>query len=480
MIVAHGLSASFDAPARGPVVISYAYAAVVALGIAHFLVGIPIQLSDSFGNMLVLDGSWRDLIVREFTQRAYMRPFLWAELKLVYDLSGGSYFAWFRATHVLQVALLLTMYVHLVRPRTWLDAAAIPLGVAVLIGMHTFTGTVGEAFPINTFLTILLCCFAAAILSLSPPRWWNDVCAIALFVVAALTVESGLLVWVIFVGGALVGARGVSKRALAVLVALLAAYFYARFAWLDVGAPGLNERSSGWGFGMLDPADLIARFGGNPFPFYAYNAITSGLSVLVAEPRAGVFRLVGGFTRGAPETFLLVNVLASTTATVLIGRFAWQRRRAWMSRLFERDDQLVLLFLMMLAANAVISYPYTKDVIMSPAGAFFAVAAYVGFRGMARDAAGARSRRGAAVVVVAFVLASTWAIRAAALHLQLRDAAYKTRTEWAYSDPSFGERGTADARRRARALRDRLMGDAVLRPTPPEIELPLADLFERQ
>jgi hypothetical protein len=480
VIAGRTLSGSFDAPAYGPVVFAYAYAAVVALGIAHFLLGIPIQLSDSFGNMLVLDGSWRDLIVREFTQRAYLRPFLWAELKLVYDLSGGDYFAWFRATHALQVALLLAMYVHLVRPRTWLDAAAIPLGVAVLIGMHTFPGTVGEAFPINTFLTILLCCFAAAILALSPPRWWNDVCAVVLFVVAALTVESGLLVWVIFVGGALVGGRGVSKPALGVLVALLAAYFYVRFAWLDVGAPGLNERSSGWGFGMLDPAELIARFGGNPIPFYIYNAVTSGLSVLVAEPRAGVFRLVAGFTRGGPEAYLLVNVLASTTATMLIGRFAWQRRRAWMSRLFERDDQLVLLFLMVLAANAIISYPYTKDVIMSPAGAFFAVAAYVGFRGMARDAAGVGSVRGAALVVVTLVLASTWAIRAAALHLQLRDAAFKTRTEWAYSDQSPEERGTADARRRARALRNRLMSDAVLRPTPPEIELPLANLFERQ
>ena len=41
-------------------------------------------------------------------------------------------------------------------------AAAVPLGLAALLGIHTFAGTVREAFPINTFMTILICCFAAA------------------------------------------------------------------------------------------------------------------------------------------------------------------------------------------------------------------------------------------------------------------------------------------------------------------------------
>ena len=60
--------------------------------------------------------------------------------------------------------------------------------------------------------------------------------------------------------------------------------------------------------------------------------------------------------------------------------FVWRRRDAWLARRFERDDQLVALFVMILAANAVISYPYTKDVIMSPAGAFFAVAGFAAVR----------------------------------------------------------------------------------------------------
>jgi hypothetical protein len=43
-------------------------------------------------------------------------------------------------------------------------------------------------------MTILLCSFAAADLALGPPRWWRDVAAAGIFVFAALTVESGLLV----------------------------------------------------------------------------------------------------------------------------------------------------------------------------------------------------------------------------------------------------------------------------------------------
>ena len=103
-------------------------------------------------------------MIGEFTQHAYLRPLLWLQLKAVYELSDGAYYAWFRGTHVLQVAALVALYLHLIRPRQWRDAALVPLGLAVLIGHHAFAGTVKEAFPINTFMTVLLGCFAAAAL----------------------------------------------------------------------------------------------------------------------------------------------------------------------------------------------------------------------------------------------------------------------------------------------------------------------------
>jgi hypothetical protein len=160
-------------PARRPasddrraVWLAYAYALIAGLAMGHFLLGLPIQLTDSFGNMLKLSQSWRELLSNEFTQTAYLRPLLWANLKLVYDLSGGHYFLWFRGVHVAQVLCLVTLFVTLVRPRTMLEAAVVPFGLAVLFGMHTIAGTIREAFPINTFLTILILCLLAAVIAL--------------------------------------------------------------------------------------------------------------------------------------------------------------------------------------------------------------------------------------------------------------------------------------------------------------------------
>ena len=64
--------------------LAYGYGLLVALTLGHFLLGLPIQLSDSFGQMLKLPGPWSDLLYGEFTQRGYMRPLMWGELKLVY------------------------------------------------------------------------------------------------------------------------------------------------------------------------------------------------------------------------------------------------------------------------------------------------------------------------------------------------------------------------------------------------------------
>ena len=135
---------------------AYGTAVIVALGLGHFLLGLPIQVSDSFGNMQQLSSSWADLMSDQFSQRGFLRPFLWAELKLVHDLSGGNYTPWFRGTHAVQVMVLAILFVGLIRPRTWRDAACVPLAFCVLLGIHTFFGTVREAFPINTFMTLLI------------------------------------------------------------------------------------------------------------------------------------------------------------------------------------------------------------------------------------------------------------------------------------------------------------------------------------
>jgi hypothetical protein len=460
---------------------SSVYALAVAAVLAHFLFGIPVQFSDSFGNMVNMQGvTFGHVLHNEFWQKAYLRPFLWAELKLVFDLAGDDYFFWFRGLHALQGLALVLMYVRLVRPRSAVDFACVPLGLAVLIGGHTFRGTVTEAFPINTYLTIVLCCFAAALLALSRYRPWNDLVAGALSVFAALTVESGLLVAVVFVGAALTGARGLSRVGIALQIALAAGYSYLRFVVLEVGAPSLLERSSGFGWTTLDPSQIQERFGANPLPFYLYNIATSAVSVLVSEPRAGVWRLTSAWVAGDPPRWMLVNVIASLLATSLIAGYAWRRRRSWLTRDFTHDDRLVLLFVAVLTANAAISYPYTKDVIMSPAGSFLAAAVFAAARDRLPRLPARKLAYG--VWMAALVAGSvTWSLRYLGLHASLRNAGYEIRTEWAYAGEWRGRPSPDPLTPDARRLKERLRDDAVLRrPAPPPLVpvAPWTDVME--
>jgi hypothetical protein len=128
-----------------------------------------------------------------------------------------------------------------------------------------------------------------------------------------------------------------------------------------------------------------------------------------------------------------------------------------------------------LAANAVISYPYTKDVVMSPAGALYAAALYVAVRAVLVDRV---FRPGvwapAAAVVLCGVLAVCWGIRSVGTHLNLRAQAYKVRNEWVYVGDSLARDGRVLTPGEARLFR-KLQGDAVdVHRAPPG--LPLADL----
>src|SRR5689334_13637573 len=176
------------------------------------LLGIPVQLSDSFTEFTAMHGRglW-EVISAEFYNGAYFRPFRRALIKIVYDLSGGHYYIAFRGFQALELLLLLVLVVRMLRVRTAAALAAVPLGLAVLVGMHTFAGAVREGLPINHFLTILICCAGAVNIAQAERTRLTDVAAVALMLVSMLTIESGLLVWAIFVACFVTGERGVSR-----------------------------------------------------------------------------------------------------------------------------------------------------------------------------------------------------------------------------------------------------------------------------
>jgi len=454
--------------------VAYGYAAAVALLMAAFLLAIPVQLSDSFTEFISVHGrSLSQVIAAEFYNGTYFRPFRRALIKSVYELSGGHYYAAFRGFQALQVLVLLLLFARMLRVRSSAALAALPLGIAIVVGIHTFAGAVVEGLPVNHFLTILICCVAAMNIAQAQRTHLTDVAAVAVLVYAMLTIESGLLIWVIFIAAYAVGYRGISRSALIVLTVCVATYFLGRFVLIGGAAPGLNERSAGFGFSVLNPDDLVRRFGGNPIPFYAYNVLSAMSCVLFAEPRGGVWMFVRELLRGRPEPWQFVNVLTSVATTVLIARYAAARSANWRARGFDEPDRFVIIFLAVLPLNALFAGGYEKDVIMSPAGLFYAAAAYFVLR---ERLSGVKAV--SLAPAIALLLAVGWSVRFVGIHDSLRARALSVREEWAYYDDWVREQPRPmPLTPEEQAIKQHLYDDAVLR--APRVPQPSLGVTER-
>ena len=449
--------------------LAYGYAAAMALLMGTFLLAIPVQLSDSFTEFISVHAHpLSEVIGAEFYNGTYFRPFRRGLIKIVYDLSGGHYYAAFRGFQALQVLVLLLLIVRMLRVRSAAALVSLPLGLAILVGIHTFAGAVVEGLPVNHFLTILICCAAAVNLAQAKQTLVTDAAAVALLVCAMLTIESGLLIWVIFIAAYAVGYRGISRRALIVLTVCVASYFLGRFVLIGGAPPGLNERSAGFGFTVLNPDELAARFGHNPIPFYAYNVLSAISCVLFAEPRGGVWIFIRELLRGRPEPWQFVNVLTSVTTTLLMARFAAVRWPNWRAGDFDEADRFVILFLAVLPLNALFAGGYEKDVIMSPAGLFYGAAAYFVFR---------ERLSGLKVVplapAAALLLAVGWSVRFIGIHESLRARALSVREEWAYYDDWVREQPRPmPLTPEEQTIKQHLYEDAVLRaPRVPQLSL---------
>jgi hypothetical protein len=462
-----------EAPSAGTTgwtIASYAYALAAVSGIAYCVWGIPVQLSDSLGNMLqVQEVSLLRVVQDQLGARAYLRPLLWAQIKIVFDASAGHYFLAFKTVHTLQLVALALLFVRPLRIRTAEDFWPLPIAMAVLVGLHTFAGTVREAFPINSFLTVIICCLAAVNLAMSHEgRWWKDLAAALLVGFAIFTVESGLLVFVCLFTAWMTGLRGVSRGGIAASAAVLVVYFGARFLLLDVGMPGLAERPSGFGFAILEPGALQARFGDSRMVFYVHNVLASLLSVLFSEPRNGVFWAVRAWwIAGQLPPWLWINLASSLLATALIGWHLMTRGLVRRGGALTDHDRLAIVASALLVANAGIGFGYTKDVIVSAGGVGYALLVYVAahallvqYRRLSWPAARV------ALAIIACVGAVAWSTRDVALHVNLRQWAARERTEWAHAYEWLEMQRIPVETSRQRALVSTLQADALSRTAP--------------
>ena len=220
-------------------------------------------------------------------------------------------------------------------------------------------------------------------------------------------------------------------------------YFFLRFTILDVGTPDLTQRPIGFGFSVLGPEEAVSRFGDVPLLLYGYNIVSSILSVGFSEPRAGVWAFTRDLIEGNLRGWQIVNIVSSFLATALIGRLVWTRWRRWIKFDLEHGHRLVLVFLGVLFGNAVISYPYTKDVIMSPAGVFYALAAYAATRDLLESMRRRTFRLMSGTVVAAWlvVMSATWCVRSLSTHYSLRHHAFLNSSDWTGLDNWLEDEG---------------------------------------
>jgi hypothetical protein len=453
---------------RPPVrAIAFLAASVLALGVGHDLLHMPLQIGDSLAPLL--DAVRASSPWSEFTahlrEDGYFRPMRLATIKLVSDLANGHYFLGYRLFHALLVLAFLLLFVRALEVRDRLALAVVPLALTVFVGIHTFLGTVKEIYPTNHFLQIAVLALLALNLAQSRGGLLVDLLLLVTFTVAALTLESGLLVWVVVIAAWISGMPGVSRRSAAGVTALLAGYFVLRFGIFGTGLPTVEERSTGFLLEALDPPQIRERFGDNLLPLYAYNVASSISSVLFSEPRSGVWVFVRAIRGGeiAPRHFIQIG--ASLFATGLLLAYVVARLRSGVRRPATLADRHTMIFALVLAANAAMSYVYTKDEIMSTAGAFYALAvtgAAVYFLRTWAWPERARSWQAtAAVCILCLAGSAAWAVRAAGVHHVLRSQAFVQRNDWTRLDREWSRDGNWARYRDQEALVRQLQREAI-------------------
>jgi hypothetical protein len=445
--------------------LAVAAAVVLAIGIGHDLLHMPLQIGDSLAPLLdAVRGStpWSEFR-GHLAQSGYFRPMRFAIIKLVSDLANGHYAFAYRLFHALLVLAFLVLFVRALEVRDRVSLAVVPLALTVFVGIHTFLGTVKEIYPTNHFLQIAVLALLALNLAQSKSGWLIDLLMFVAFAVAALTLESGLLVWVVIMAAWVAGMSGVSRRTVVGVTALLAGYAVLRFGIFGTGLPTVEERSTGFLLEALSPPQIRERFGDNLLPLYAYNIASSISSVLFSEPRSGVWVLVRAI-RGdqlAPRHFIQIG--ASLFATGLLIAYVVARVRAGVRRPVTLADRHTVIFALVLAANAAMSYVYTKDEIMSTAGAFYALpvagaAAYF----LRLWPGGVRSWQATAAVCVVCLLGSAaWTVRAAGVHHVLRSQAFVQRNDWTRLDREWNRDGNWERYRAQEPLVRQLQREAI-------------------
>jgi hypothetical protein len=375
---------------------------------------------------------------------AYYRPLFYVTISAVWHYTGSlaSALSWITLLHIVPIALLVLLLVGHLCPRTALDGAIAATVVAVLVGSPGFRDNL--ELPLSYTIIGMPLVLAVWILLTREHRRWYLPAIVLMTLVAVGFKEQGLVLVPLVIAAWWTRAPGASGATAATLAGIAAVYVVLRLAWGESWS--MFEQAVGLGFGEMEPAEAVERFGSFPYVLYAYSSASTIANVLFAEPTRGTFMIVRSIVSGDPQPWQLVHLGSSLALTAVIawwglGALTRVRRDGW-----SPDARLCVALVVVLLASGVLSANYSRDRLGGMVVPLYALAAFHALR-MAVDRTWSASRIPYAMAVVMLVLIAVgWQLRAVGTLERVRLTSLRNNTEWLVTMPErrreFGDRQT--------------------------------------
>ena len=402
-----------------PVVWGFGWTAL--LGVALF--AIPWSFIDVF-NHLRDATAWGlpETVRNAFSRDVEYRPLFTLSIRAAYDLVGLRLWV-YHALVLLQFGAILALLIWLFQPRDVRRAIAGCIALSCVIGLHS-SRVLFSFWPLNHHSGGLVLLLLATALALDPRTRSREWIYFPLILAALLLLESGLIIVPLIAILWWVDAPGLSHRGVLGATAALGAYAAIRLGLGTVDRQLVVYTSSGLGFSDLSPEALRNIFEHAPWLLWIYNVLANLLTVLVSEPRAGVYRFVESLLRGDTALWQWIQVGSSVLTTAAIVMVLV------MSRVVSTRDRLLLVSgCTFIACGSALGFLYTRDRIALSAGVGYSLLLYVALAALLERDPGAKWKR---VLVTGGIcaIAAGWILRSGESYFQLRDAAWDAHLEW--------------------------------------------------
>ncbi len=364
---------------------------------------------------------------------SYYRPLFHLTVSAAWQHAGSlaAALSWIKLVHIVPILLLVSLLIVHLRPRTAVEAALAAAAVAVLVGSPGFRDNL--ELPLSYTIVGMPLLLAVWILLARERRAWHLPAIALLTLVAVGFKEQGLVLVPLVAAAWWTRAPGAGAATAATLAAIAVVYAVLRLMWGESWS--MFEQAVGLGFGEMEPAEAIERYGGFPYVIYAYSGASTMANVLFAEPTRGTFSIVRSIVSGHPQPWQLVHLGSSAALTAIVawwgaGALRRVRREGW-----SPDARLCLALVVVLLASGVLSANYSRDRLGGMAVPLYAVAAFHALRAAVDRASTAPRVPFAMAGVMLVLIAAGWHVRAVGTLERARLTSFRNHTEWLVAMP---------------------------------------------